>query len=116
VAAAAALAVLDTIERDGLLAAVRHLGTRLADGIAAVDHPLVDGVRGAGLLLAIELSAPVSGAVTSAALDAGFIVNAVTPDAVRLAPPFVLSDEQVDLFLDALPGILHTASAAGASA
>ena len=47
----------------------------------------------------------------SAGLDRGFIVNAVTADTIRLAPPYILTAEQVDLFLAALPGILDTATA-----
>ena len=50
VACAAALAVLDTIEADGLLHAAATVGQQLRDGIAAVQHPLLAGVRGPGLL------------------------------------------------------------------
>ena len=91
VACAAALAVLDTIERDGLLAHVTAVGEHLAAGIEAVSHPLVAGVRGGGLWLAIALTAPVAADVEAAARQAGFLVNAVQPDAIRLAPPLILS-------------------------
>ncbi len=111
VACAAALAVLDTIERDGLLENVTQVGAVLSAGITAVDHPLLSGVRGSGLWLAIALTAPVSGLVETAARQAGFLVNAVQPDAIRLAPPLVLSAEQARSFTDALPGILARASA-----
>ncbi|HEX5994895.1 MAG TPA: acetylornithine transaminase [Jiangellales bacterium] len=107
VAAAAGLAVLHAIERDGLLASVRRVGARLRAGVPA--HPMLAGVRGEGLLLAIELAEPVAGAVARAALEAGFIVNAVTPAAIRLAPPLILTDDQAQDFLAALPGILDLA-------
>ncbi|GII80872.1 acetylornithine aminotransferase [Sphaerisporangium rufum] len=107
VAAAAAAAVLDTIERDGLLDRVRDVGERLRQGIAGVGHPLLAGVRGRGLWLAAVLTAPVAGEVQAAAQRAGFLVNAVQPDAVRLAPPLVITAEQVDSFTAALPGILR---------
>jgi acetylornithine aminotransferase len=114
VACAAALAVLDTIERDGLLASVTAVGAGLAAGIEAIEHPLVTGVRGSGLWLAIALATPAAAAVETAAREAGFLVNAVQPDAVRLAPPLILSAAQAQSFTDALPGILAAAVSAGA--
>jgi len=115
VASAAALAVLDTVERDGLLAHAQVLGSRLRGGVLGLGHPLVAEVRGVGALRAIGLVDPVAGAVAAAALDAGFIVNAVAPDAVRLAPPLVLTLEQVDEFIAVLPAVLDAAgSLAGA--
>jgi acetylornithine/N-succinyldiaminopimelate aminotransferase len=116
VACAAALAVLDTIERDGLLASVTAVGAGLAAGIEAIEHPLVTGVRGSGLWLAIALATPAAPAVETAAREAGFLVNAVQPDAVRLAPPLILSAAQAQSFTDALPGILAAAAAASAGA
>ena len=114
VACAAALAVLDTIERDGLLASVTAVGAGLAAGLEAIEHPLVTGVRGSGLWLAIALASPAAAAVETAAREAGFLVNAVQPDAVRLAPPLILSAAQAQSFTDALPGILAAAASAGA--
>jgi len=106
VACAAALAVLDTIEREHLLDNVTQVGGHLAAGIQAVGHPLVAGVRGSGLWLAIALTSPVASAVEAAARTAGYLVNAVQSDAIRLAPPLILSAEQADSFAAALPGIL----------
>jgi acetylornithine/N-succinyldiaminopimelate aminotransferase len=110
VACAAALAVIDTIERDGLLAHVASVGTRLAGGIEGIKHPLVTGVRGSGLWLAIALTGPAATAVAATAQRQGFLVNAVQPDAVRLAPPLILSAAEADSFIAALPGILDAAS------
>ena len=110
VACAAALAVLDTIETDGLIAHAAAAGERLAAGIAAVSHPLLGGARGRGLWLAAVLTQPAAGAVEAAARDAGFLVNAVQPDAVRLAPPLIITAAQADAFLAALPGILDAAA------
>jgi acetylornithine aminotransferase len=110
VACAAALAVLNAIEDEGLLDHVVKVGGQLADGIAAISHPLLAKVEGRGLWLAIVLTADVSAAVEAAARDAGFLVNAVQPGRIRLAPPLVLSSEQVQEFLDALPRILDTAA------
>ena len=106
VACAAALAVLDTIERDGLLAHVTVVGEHLASGLNQISHPLLAGVRGVGLWRAVVLTAEVAPDVEAAARRAGFLVNAVQPDAIRLAPPLILSAGQADEFIAALPGIL----------
>lgn len=110
VSCAAALAVLNTIEQDGLLDHVRTVGDRLTDGIVALGHPLVTGVRGRGLWRAIVLTAPKAPAIEAAAREAGFLVNAVQPDAVRLAPPLIVTAEEVGQLLAALPGILDAGS------
>ena len=109
VACAAGLAVLDTIEAEGLLDNVKRQGERLREGVTALGHPLVSRVRGAGLLLGIVLTGPHAATVQQAAQDAGFLVNAPAPDVVRLMPPLNLGDDAVDAFLGALPGILDKA-------
>jgi acetylornithine/N-succinyldiaminopimelate aminotransferase len=111
VACAAALAVLDTIERDGLLAQVAAVGERLTAGLRAVRHPLVAGVRGRGLWLAVALTAARAADLETAARRAGFLVNAVQPDAIRLAPPLILSPAEADEFLAAWPAILDQEAA-----
>ena len=111
VACAAALAVLDTIERDGLLTQVTAVGERLTAGLEAIRHPLVAGVRGRGLWLAIALTAARAADLEAAARHAGFLVNAVQPDAIRLAPPLILSPAEADEFLAAWPAILDQETA-----
>jgi acetylornithine aminotransferase len=111
VACAAALAVLDTIESQGLLGNAAAAGEHLAHRLAGTEHPLLAGVRGRGLWLAVLLAQPAAGAVEAACRDAGFLVNAVQPDAIRLAPPLILTDAQADAFVSALPAILDQAAA-----
>jgi acetylornithine/N-succinyldiaminopimelate aminotransferase len=111
VACAAALAVLDTIERDGLLAQVAAVGEYLKTGLQAVKHPLVAGVRGSGLWLAVALTAARAADLEAAARHAGFLINAVQPDAIRLAPPLILSPAEADEFLAAWPAILDREAA-----
>jgi acetylornithine aminotransferase len=94
VAAAAGLATLGVIERDGLLAQVRQVGAVLRDKIATCGSPLVREVRGQGLLIAVRLTAPVAADVTQQALETGLIINAVPPDTIRIAPPLILTAEQ----------------------
>lgn len=110
VCCAAALAVLDTIAAAGLIEHAATLGARLSTGIEQAGHPLVDHVRGAGLLLGIGLRRPRAAQVVDAARGAGFLVNAVRPDTVRLAPPLVLTMAQADDFRHALPAILDAAA------
>jgi acetylornithine/N-succinyldiaminopimelate aminotransferase len=109
IACAAALAVLDTVESAGLLENVKRVGQTLADGIEGVSHPLLKGVRGSGLWLAAVLTDAKAADVTAAARQAGFLVNAVQPDAVRLAPPLILTQTEAEEFTAALPGILARA-------
>jgi acetylornithine/N-succinyldiaminopimelate aminotransferase len=109
VSCAAALAVLGTISSEGLLDHVKRIGERLRRGVEGLRHPLVTGVRGAGLLLGITLAAPVSATVTGALQRAGFLANPIQPDVVRLAPPLILTAEQADAFLAALPAALDAA-------
>jgi acetylornithine/N-succinyldiaminopimelate aminotransferase len=112
VAAIAGLAVIAVIERDGLLQHATAMGEHLAAGVLALDHPLVTDVRGRGLLRAIVLDQPIAAAVSDAALDAGFIINAPRPDVLRLAPPLIVSADQLDTFVAALPELLSTGSGA----
>ncbi|MFE3080377.1 acetylornithine transaminase [Nocardia tengchongensis] len=111
VCAAAALAVLRTIDEEGLLAHVETVGKILVDGIENLGHPLVDHVRGAGLLIGIQLTAAVSAEVDIAAREAGYLLNPAKPDVIRLAPPLVLTETQAQNFLSDLPGILDAAQA-----
>jgi acetylornithine aminotransferase len=110
VACAAGLAVLDTIAHEGLLENVKRQGEKLREGIEGLGHPLIDFVRGAGLLLGIVLTGPHAPQVQQAAQEAGFLVNAPAPDVVRLMPPLNLTDDEAGAFLRALPGILDAAN------
>ncbi|NED54350.1 acetylornithine transaminase [Micromonospora aurantiaca] len=112
VSCAAALAVVSTIAHEGLLDHVKRVGERLRRGVEALGHPLVREVRGAGLLLGIVLDQPVSAATAAALREAGFLVNPVQPDVVRLAPPLILTAAQADAFLAALPAALSAAAPA----
>ncbi|QDH11289.1 acetylornithine transaminase [Nocardioides dongxiaopingii] len=111
VACAAALAVLATIEAEGLLERATLLGRRLRDGLGA--DPRVTEVRGEGLLIGLDLASDVSAEVAAAALAHGFIVNNPTPRRIRLAPPLVLTDDDVTAFLAAWPAILDDATGEG---
>lgn len=107
VSCAAALAVLAVIERDGLVSRARIVGERLR-AITSAD-PRVIEVRGRGLLLGVVLEAPLAGAVEAAAREHGIIVNAVAPDVVRLAPPLVLADADLEWVAERWPRVMGSA-------
>ncbi|MDQ6715239.1 MAG: aminotransferase class III-fold pyridoxal phosphate-dependent enzyme, partial [Actinomycetota bacterium] len=111
-ACAAGLATIHTIESDGLLAHASETGAALTDGLLALGHDRITGVRGRGLLLAVTLSEPVAASAMTQAREAGFLVNAVGPYAIRLAPPLILGPAEVESFLTALPLILDGAEVA----
>jgi acetylornithine/N-succinyldiaminopimelate aminotransferase len=110
VCCAAALAVLHTVIADGLLDHAASLGKEIATDVVGLHHPLVDSVSGAGLLIGIGLTKPLSAKIATAARDAGFLVNPAVPDRVRLAPPLVLTETQAREFLTALPALLDEAT------
>jgi acetylornithine/N-succinyldiaminopimelate aminotransferase len=109
VSCAAALAVLDTIADEHLLDHVKRVGEHLAGGLAALDSPLVAGTRGSGLWRAVALTAARAGELETAARERGLLVNAVKPDVLRLAPPLIVTEAEVDealpLLADALGAI-----------
>lgn len=106
IACAAGLAVIATIREQGLLDRVATLGKELAAGLQRLDHPLVSEIRGSGLLLGIGLTKPVAATVATAAQRAGYLVNPVKPDTIRLAPPFIITEQQIADVLGALPAAL----------
>jgi acetylornithine/N-succinyldiaminopimelate aminotransferase len=109
-ACAAGLAVLETIESEGLLDHVRDAGAHLARRVLALGDDRVTGIRGAGLLRAVTLAGEWAPGVVAAGREAGLILNPVTPTALRLAPPLVATEAQLDLFVDALPTLLDAAT------
>ena len=102
-AARAVLATMQSIDAPGLAA---KQGARLTDALTAV--PGVADVRGLGLLIAAELDAGIDAtAVAGAALAAGLVVNAVTPTALRFAPPITITDDEIDEATSILAAVLR---------
>ncbi len=114
-ATAVADAVLAEIESAGLVENAAKRGVELRDIILGIDSPLVEGVRGRGLLVGVALTAPVAGAVVAAAQERGLIVNAANPETVRIAPALTIGDTELaefrELFTAALADV--QASVAG---
>jgi acetylornithine aminotransferase len=95
VSCAAALAVLDAIESEHLFTRIEQVSARLTEIVAS--SAIVDHVRGRGLLLGAVLSRPVAPELEAAARAHGLLVNAIGSDVIRMAPPLVLSDDDLDL-------------------
>ena len=103
-------AVLQEIEDAGLVENAARRETQLREGIAAIGSPLVEGVRGRGLLLGIALTSPVAKAVVAAAQQHGLIVNAANDTSIRIAPPLNIGDAEVAEFLELFAAALATVS------
>jgi predicted acetylornithine/succinylornithine family transaminase len=103
-AMAAARATLAVMEAEDVCGRAQHAGARLAAGLATL--PGVVSVRGAGLLLAAQLATPTAKEIATAALDAGLLVNPVRPDAIRVAPPLLVRDEEIDAALEILARVM----------
>ncbi len=111
VSCAAALAVIDVIESEGLLKQVDELGEEWMGALGACSGGVLKGVRGRGLWIGLDV--PGAGpAIETAARRQGFLVNATGPDAIRIAPPLILAADDAESFSAALPSILDAASSA----
>ena len=97
VTTAAALAVIETIEKKELLERVSSVGVELMAELALIDG--VKSVRGAGLLIGIEFSTPIAKDVTLACKKAGVLVNGNSETVIRIAPPLIITDRQIATFL-----------------
>lgn len=97
-ATAVSNAVLGEIERAGLVANAARAGIRLREIVAGLGSPLVTGTRGAGLLVGVALAEPRAAELMRAALAEGLIVNAANPSTIRLAPPLIVGDAELDEF------------------
>jgi len=95
---ATANAVLDAIEEENLIANATARGEQLREIIARLHSPLITEVRGRGLLLGIGLAEPVALALSAAALEAGLIINAANESSIRLAPPLIVGDGELEEF------------------
>ncbi|HZD80353.1 MAG TPA: aminotransferase class III-fold pyridoxal phosphate-dependent enzyme, partial [Actinomycetota bacterium] len=115
VVCAAALAVLETIEREHLLENARAQGERLRAAVRALEHPAVVEVRGAGLLNGIQLRGPDVHEVVLAMLERGVLATEAGPDVVRLSPPLVVTAAEVDEAVAVLGSALDRLPARAAS-
>jgi acetylornithine/N-succinyldiaminopimelate aminotransferase len=105
---AVAGAVLAEIEREDLVRNAAERGRQLRDAIASIDSALVNGCRGAGLLVGVGLRHPVAKAVVAAAQEHGLIINAPNDDTIRLVPALNIGDMEIDEFIELFAAALQT--------
>lgn len=106
-ACAAANAVLDTFENEHILDHVQEMGQRFITGIQTMDSPLVKSIRGKGLLIGVELNENVAQKAMALARDKGVIINAARPAVLRIAPPLIITAEEVDKALSVLSDVFQ---------
>jgi acetylornithine aminotransferase len=102
-------AVLDEIERADLLGNAARRGEQIRDAVLGMRSPLVTEVRGRGLLLGVGTTADAAPAIGAAALEHGLIVNAINPTSIRLAPPLIVGDAEIDAFRERFAAALAAA-------
>ncbi len=116
-ACAAALAVLDEIEKKNLVGKAKSNGAFLIKKLRQLSakHELIDEIRGAGLLIGIGLAKPVSGALKKKFFEKGILVGSVGDQTIRLAPPLILTRSHVMSFISAFDAALTEMESAGIS-
>lgn len=108
VVAAAANAVIDVIEEEGLMKRAIELHDRLSDSISEISG--VEHVRGKGLLIGIVLEYPQAKSVVKALQEEGVLANAANDRVVRLAPPLIITRKEVDLFIKKFTSVMEHVS------
>ena len=111
-ATAVSNAVLGEIERAGLVENAALRGRQIRDRVEGLGHPLVAGTRGRGLLIGVALTEPVATAVAAESMRAGLIVNAANDSTIRMAPPLIIGDAEIDEFADRFGRALDAVAAA----
>jgi acetylornithine aminotransferase len=107
-ACSAALAVLETIDQEGLADNAQAYGQLLQDGFAAALASLngIRDIRGQGLMLAIELDRPCTD-LAARALDRGLLINVTAERVIRLLPPLILTEKQARMIVDQVSDLIR---------
>jgi acetylornithine aminotransferase/acetylornithine/N-succinyldiaminopimelate aminotransferase len=108
-ACAAAIAVIDTIKRDGILDHVTETGTYFIDRLnrLAKSHDAIKQVRGLGLMIGVELNdATLAGDIARELMERRIIINRTSDTVLRFLPPYILEKKHVDIAVEALSQLL----------
>ncbi|MCB2251593.1 acetylornithine transaminase [Pseudomonas chlororaphis] len=113
-----ACTVLEIIEEQGLLANARRQGEHLLERLRVelAEHPLVLQVRGLGLMIGIELKAPLRDLALVAARDHGLLINVARGTTIRLLPPLIVDEREVEMIVRGVCRTLQDAAANEAKA
>ena len=95
---AVADAALDVLIDENLAARARYAGAKIVQGLRALNSPLVKEVRGRGLLIGVELTVPAR-RLAAALLERGIAAKDTQETVLRIAPPLVIADDEIDLLL-----------------
>jgi acetylornithine/N-succinyldiaminopimelate aminotransferase len=106
-ACATALAAINVMDTEKLVARSRELGEYFMDAVGIGSYQIVKELRGKGLMVAIELTKPCAEIVTDA-LERGILINCTSNSVIRLVPPLVISKEELDVVISVLKEILRT--------
>ncbi|MDP2179350.1 acetylornithine transaminase [Methylicorpusculum sp.] len=107
-ACSAALAVLDTLDETDLIDQAKNKGTAISQGLARqlADSPHVHEIRHKGMMIGVELKQP-CGALVCLALAQGLLINVTQENTIRLLPPLIMDDEQINLLVDTLSTVIQ---------
>lgn len=108
-ACAAAIAVIDTIKRDNLLAHITEVGSYFIERLntLAKSQPAIKEVRGLGLMIGVELhDATLAGDIARELMERKIIINRTSDTVLRFLPPYILKEKHVDIAVDALTELL----------
>ncbi len=105
--AAGALAVVQTIEKEGLVARAAETGAYFRNQLEALceRHAVVEAVRGRGLLLGLKLNGE-GAPIVDRCLERGFVINCIQGDVLRFAPPLIIGAHEIDALIQCLDAIL----------
>jgi acetylornithine/N-succinyldiaminopimelate aminotransferase len=96
-------AIMDTVLEPGFLDNVKAKGAHLTEGLTSISrHYHLGDVRGRGLLVALDLKQEIANAIVDRARDAGLLLNAPRPQALRFMPALNVSGEEIDTMLKIL--------------
>ncbi|MFC1933164.1 aspartate aminotransferase family protein [Chloroflexota bacterium] len=110
VTSAAAYATLKYVIENDIVGNARKVGQYLINGLESLKekYKFVTEVRGRGLLLAMEFSSDIGQDILMACLERGLLINRLKPNAIRLIPPLIIGNQEVDEALDILDKALSS--------
>lgn len=106
---AAAHAVLDAIENDGLMDRATELGDRMVARFedALKGNNRIDNIRNKGLMVAVQLTEPCTQLIGEA-VEAGLLINVTSDTIIRMLPPLTMSDEEADTIVDKVVDLINS--------